>query len=315
MRRNVRFGHVMIGVEAMQKNFRILSWVLGASCVGMGGYFVGAASAAGIPATETLAYSGVIHDAQGRPIDDPALPIGVSLWDVPVNRDRVHRLCDVASATIAVTHGRFRVPLLLPDCVDAVRAQSEVYVEISLGGLPLPRQKIGAVPYAVEAAHALSADRAAVAVEAGRATTAGGALAQQVVPSGAVMAFDLAACPAGWTPMASAAGRAIIGVNSGANGLSARALGATVGEERHTMTVAEMPSHYHNLVLNSYSPGACGLWTVNWNPGTIAACSDNTAPPLLGGGLQNAMTIQPNGSGTPFNVLPPSLTLLYCRKT
>jgi hypothetical protein len=226
----------------------------------------------------------------------------------------VNRRCEVRSATTAVAQGRFRV--VLPDvCVAAVQANPDLYVEIEILGDALPRQKIGAVPYAVESGHAVSSDRAAVAVEAGRATTAGGALAQQVVPSGAVMAFDLAACPAGWTPMAAAAGRAIIGVNGGGNGLSPRALGATVGEERHTMTVAEMPSHYHNLVLNSFSPGACGLWTVNWNPGTIAACSDNTAPPLLGGGLQNAMTIQPNGSGAPFNVLPPSVALLYCRKT
>lgn len=140
----------------MRRQFKMLPWALGALCFGVGGYFVGTARAAGIPATATLAYSGVIHDAQG-PIDDPALPIGVSLWDVPMAGDpATNRRCDFPSMRTAVTNGRFRI--VLPEaCVAAVQANPELYVEISLQGDTLPRQKIGAVPYAVEAQRASSA--------------------------------------------------------------------------------------------------------------------------------------------------------------
>ena len=71
----------------------------------------------------------------------------------------------------------------------AVRANPELWVQVEVDGKPFERRKLGAVPYAVEAE---------------RASGAAGALARDLVPAGAVMAFDLEACPPGWTPSSSA---------------------------------------------------------------------------------------------------------------
>lgn len=49
-------------------------------------------------------------------------------------------------------------------------------------------------------------------------------------PSGAVMAFNLASCPTGWSEYTAGQGRAIIGAGAGA-GLTARTLGVTGGGE------------------------------------------------------------------------------------
>jgi len=259
-------------------------------------FWLGSVRAAGVPETGTLVYAGVLQDSTGLPTG--TRPIAVELYGADAGGVA---LCRVAQDMAQVTSGRFRIPLDTdPRCLAAVRANPDLWVDVQVDGHSIGRSKLAAVPYAVEAK---------------RASEAAGALAEQVVPPGAVMAFDLAACPPGWTALAQAAGRSIVGVNAGGNGLSARALGATVGEEQHTMTVAEMPSHSHALVLNDYTPGSCGLWTINWNPGTLAACSTNSSPPLLGGGLQNGMTVQLSGNGAPFNVMPPSLALLYCKKS
>jgi len=133
-------------------------------------------------------------------------------------------------------------------------------------------------------------------------------------PAGAVMAFDLAACPVGWADYDQAAGRTIIGVNpDGINGLDERALGDTPGEESHAMTVSEMPSHDHTIFIHQVATGANqGLWTHDWSPEVAGAGA--ATQPLLGGGFQNFMTALPAGSGQSFNVMQPSLALLYCKK-
>ena len=122
-----------------------------------------------------------------------------------------------------------------------------------------------------------------------------------LVPSGAVVAFNLATCPAGWTAFAAAQGRAIIGVNPTASvGLSQRNLGDTVGEETHTMTVAELVAHSHVETVTNTSgyPGTDGL-----------AAGDGYAGANHGGSFT-----QSAGGGSPFNNMQPSLALLYCQK-
>jgi hypothetical protein len=258
----------------------------------------------GIPTTEPLAYSGVLLNSVGAPVTS-GVNVRLSLFDDRTGNLATNKKCETLTQSVTPdSQGRFSV-VLDPTCLPAVKANPNLWVQVEVNGALLPRSKLTAVPYAVEA------DRAAVAA------SASGALALQVVPVGAVMAFNLAACPAGWTALTTAAGRTIIGVNAGANGLSARALGATVGEERHTMTVPELPSHDHQLWLREYSAssGPGGFWTVNWQLAGLTTGSGNGNPPLYGAGFQNAMTVQPTGSGTPANVMQPSLALLYCQKS
>jgi microcystin-dependent protein len=137
------------------------------------------------------------------------------------------------------------------------------------------------------------------------------------VPSGAVMAFNLSACPTGWTGLALFGGRTIIGVNTaGGNGLSQRNLGDTAGEEHHTMVVAEMPSHTHTISLYGTGSGPNqGAWNFNWVDANDSVYGSQSAmPPLLGAGVQNFMANQPSGGGAPFNNMQPSVAMLYCVK-
>ena len=129
------------------------------------------------------------------------------------------------------------------------------------------------------------------------------------VPSGAVVAFNMSACPTGWSALASAGGRVIIGVNaSGGNGLSQRTLGEILGEETHILAVTEMPSHAHvqgdpKVFTNTIECGA--------NPGSI--CSFRVGSTTDGDSL-GVPTTTSAGGGEAHNNMQPSLALLYCQK-
>lgn len=129
----------------------------------------------------------------------------------------------------------------------------------------------------------------------------------------------------------SACGRALGVAGSGA-GLTARAAGATVGEEKHAQTVAEMPYHGHGVADGThahsvYDPThqhvpADGMPFLTDNPYTgwyIPNSGDPAQPGLNATSMQYAYTgigiyaaysnisISPSGSSTPFNVLQPTL--------
>ena len=111
-----------------------------------------------------------------------------------------------------------------------------------------------------------------------------------LIPSGAVMAFDLTGCPDGWSEYTSARDRTIIGSGS------SYTRGATGGEATHTLTVAEMPSHRHSFGANS------GPW-------------DGVSRPL-GWSLQTPSTHYTayTGGGAAHNNMQPYIALLYCKK-
>jgi hypothetical protein len=251
------------------------------------------AFADGIPTTDPLTYTGHLLDSAGAPVRTAQL-ISLSLWDDPSSNITANRRCDNAARTITPdANGRFQL-LLDGSCLAAVQASPNLWVQVTVGATLLPRVKLGAVPYAVEA------DRARVA------NTAGGSLAQQVVPPGAVMAFDLPTCPAGWTELTAARGRTLVGTNPDtSNGLRVRARNAQFGEEDHLMSQAELVSHRHIHSIR----GQVGPFTN----------SDTNLWPL--GGSNAASTFgtsvqgEPTGNSMPFNVTQPSLALLYCRKS
>lgn len=117
----------------------------------------------GIPATP-MTYAGVLEDANG-PVDSGKLPIQVTLYDGP--DDNASSVCAAALDMIDFTDRRGRFELTLaPNCTTAVQAQPDLYVDVQVAGVPqLPRPKLGAVPYAIEA---------------GRASAATGSLAAQL---------------------------------------------------------------------------------------------------------------------------------------
>lgn len=99
------------------------------------------------------------------------------------------------------------------------------------------------------------------------------------IPAGAVMPFNLSACPSGWTALAGAAGRVIVGV--GSNGTNAYALGNSGGADSRTLTVAQMPSHTHSVDPPSTNTNSSGNHShtietqFSWQDGVGAEASDN----------------------------------------
>lgn len=84
-------------------------------------------------------------------------------------------------------------------------------------------------------------------------------------------------------------GRAFIGAGTG-SGLTARTLGQTLGEERHTMTEAELFPHTHPVEMRHK--------TSNQNVDGGAVLVPNATLATYNSGS--------TGSGTPFNVMQPS---------
>jgi len=126
-------------------------------------------------------------------------------------------------------------------------------------------------------------------------------------PTGAVMAFDLASCPTGWTAYTAANGRNIIGTGtSGTVGAVSHVRGnATTGvggEEKHVLTVSELASHSHGL----YGEGMGG----SGNSGTVARYGDGFGL-MAPGNISTADA----GSDTAHNVMDPYIALLYCKKS
>lgn len=125
--------------------------------------------AAGIPETGTLTYSGYLTTADGEPVNG-AMSIAVMVYPAAEGGDLV---CEAGGVRVEVEDGRFQVPLS-DACTTAVKASPELWVEVNVAGAPVARTKLGAVPYAVEAAHA---EHAAYADIAGSATRAGESVA------------------------------------------------------------------------------------------------------------------------------------------
>ena len=138
-----------------------------------------------------------------------------------------------------------------------------------------------------------------------------------LLPSGLIVAYNSIIAPAGWalcdgttptgssTPTPDLRGKFIIG-NTGTNYTSTATsstytLGNTGGEEQHTLLVAEMPAHAHDMIANPNN----SQWT-GWNMQTwgLLGSANNTPS------LPTTVT----GGNTPHNNMPPYYVLVYIIK-
>ena len=115
----------------------------------------GTADASGIPKVDPLVYSGLLADKTGKPLSG-SHSVKVSLWTAQTSGTQ---LCTSAPSTVDLskTGGRFRVSLPKA-CVTAVHITTAIWVEVKADGVNLPRTRINAVPYAVEAQRVAAMD-------------------------------------------------------------------------------------------------------------------------------------------------------------
>lgn len=119
------------------------------------------------------------------------------------------------------------------------------------------------------------------------------------IPSGAVMAFDLAnGCPDEWSLISDFEGRVIVGAHKDrAAEFGYRAIG---GEEKHRLTVEQMPKHQHAFIggvgggEHDIQFKSAGKGIAKLKPGQTVTISA--------------------GKGEPFTNMPPYMALFFCKK-
>ncbi len=238
----------------------------------------------------------------------------------------------VTKEDVEVSHGLFRVDLDFgSDAFDGEARWLEIGIRAraSTGDYTHfpPRQPIQPTPYAL---HALNAG-----------TNAGSG-----VPSGAVLAFDLADCPAGWEPYTAGAGRVIVGSGEGA-GLSSRSVGDKGGNELVTLTEENLPpqspagqfasaDHHHVIPLMvSYAGGIIGVnespegfsgYTGNFRGNTsqgqrvatsqvgLLSMGGQKASRMSSGKPSDSASVGETGGGAAHENMPPFVVLTVCRK-
>ena len=123
-------------------------------------------------------------------------------------------------------------------------------------------------------------------------------LEENLLPSGAVVAFNANDCPVGWKAYERAAGRSIIGVGTG-NGLTPRTLGQMGGVERTRLRTEEMPAHIHVIPALGYSG---------------PRISANVVQAVSGGNGWHNRRTEGAGLGESHENMSPFVALLFCEK-
>jgi hypothetical protein len=137
-----------------------------------GGYWVSRARASGPPQTAPLTYSGVISDMNGVPLTGSKM-ILLGLYAAATGGNV---LCSSVPTTVTLVGGAFQLPLM-DNCTPIINAMPDLWIDVFVDSVSVGRAKLGAVPYAIEAAHAASATFA---------TNAQTAASAQAVAPGAV---------------------------------------------------------------------------------------------------------------------------------
>ena len=108
--------------------------------------------AKGIPEAGALTYTGELETPDGTPVSGEK-NIGLVLYDAAKQGAEV---CSVGSGPVTLVSGRFQ--LSLPKaCSDAISGNPDLWSELQVEGAPMGRTKLGAVPYAIESLHAVTA--------------------------------------------------------------------------------------------------------------------------------------------------------------
>lgn len=176
----------------MRSSLKWAAVAVGAAAIVAAAFVGGRAWAGGIPAAGALTYSGLLQDATGAALTGTQY-VEVKFWNDTAASAAANLLCDTGTPTgIGLVNGRFSIAL--PDaCTTKVGSNAGIWAEVIVGATAnaagsLGRAKIGAVPFAVEANHAVSADSASAGLATQLAT-----IQAEVHPASAFRAYLTAA--------------------------------------------------------------------------------------------------------------------------
>lgn len=116
------------------------------------GYWVSRARAAGGPQVSPLTYSGVLSDMNGVPLTG-SKSIVLQLYDSATGPTA---LCSSTPATVTLVAGAFQAALG-DSCTPIVHSTPDLWIDVQVDGTSIGREKLGSVPFALEADHAQSA--------------------------------------------------------------------------------------------------------------------------------------------------------------
>lgn len=92
----------------------------------------------------------------------------------------------------------------------------------------------------------------------------------------------------------------MVGAGGTATGTLGNTVGSLGGEEAHAPTISETANHYH--------PGS----SITAEPVTVGGGGSDTVPLQSGSGTTfGDLTIASQGGGNPFNVMQPSMVVLF----
>ena len=133
-------------------------------------------TALALPVTAVVAVQGHLRTVGGGPVPDGKYSIKLKLYDGP-GEQAAALFTDIFLA-VSVALGQFAVELGagesdVPMPADLFAIYAETWLGVAVAGEPeLPRVRLGAVPYALQAGHAAVADLATNAAQAAQATNA-----------------------------------------------------------------------------------------------------------------------------------------------
>ncbi len=103
---------------------RLVSYGAVAAIATLGTFLAVRARAAGIPDADVLTYTGYLEDGDGQPLTGTHT-IDVTFWGSADGNDD---LCTGGDDNATLQSGRFQIPL--PDCVEAVKGNANIWVDV-----------------------------------------------------------------------------------------------------------------------------------------------------------------------------------------
>ncbi|MBI3021630.1 MAG: hypothetical protein HYY59_06525 [Candidatus Omnitrophica bacterium] len=262
-------------------------------------------SQAGAQVPHLIRYQGQAVDSQGVPLEGP-YTLTFRLYDAETGGTKVW---EESQPNVALQGGQFSVLLGQVTPLTTMDWSAPRWLSVQVGTEPelTPRQRITSVPLAIRAGVAESANTATVAASLTVPITTSTITddANKLVPSGAVILWTGAGCPAGYTRLSALDGKFLVADTA----YQPAAGGSNTKDLSHTHST---PSHTH-----ANTNVQCMGW--NAGPGGPGPCGSTNA--VVGSYFQDQQTQSGGGGQTGsggsagMDVRPAFATVLMCQKT